>query len=192
VDQLFEGQKTHRSTIIKVSVQRLFHPDAASEQKQVIHCSALDHAALCSTAIAVIQALFPSLEGSKGMFNLYFVIPAVSVRLSMGEGRVLAQLSAAHTIVFHLRDPIGFPLLNAFWPPRGPCRSYPPAACCIPPSLSGHVHATIGLGEEQQQQQSVLDLPLNIAVQRYKRETDQERADNRAWRRLHRGETAMK
>jgi hypothetical protein len=86
-------------------VQRLFHPDAASEQKQVIHCSALDPAALCSTAIAVIQALFPSLEGSKGMFNLYFVIPAVSARLSMGEGQVLAQLSAAHTIVFHLRDP---------------------------------------------------------------------------------------
>ena len=46
---------------------------------------------------------------------------------------------------FTSATPIGFPLLNAFWTPRGPCRSYPPAACCIPPSLSAHVHFTIGL-----------------------------------------------
>jgi hypothetical protein len=35
-----------------------------------------------------------------------------------------------------------------------------------------------GLGEEHQPQQSVLDLPLNAAVQRYKRKTDQQRATN--------------
>ena len=57
-----------------------------------------------------------------------------------------------------------------------------------------------GLGEKGQQQQSNLDLPLHVVVKRYKRKTEQERADKRAvksaknsaWRRTHSSDKAVK
>ncbi len=43
-----------------------------------------------------------------------------------------------------------------------------------------HLDYGQGLDKEHQQQQSVLDLPLNMVVERYKRKTDQVRAEKRA------------
>jgi len=200
-------QQTHRSSI-KVSGQRIYHPDAASEQGRVLHCSALDHAALWCTAIAVIQALFSSLEGSKEMFNLYFVIPTVSARLlTMGEGQVPAQLSSAHRTVFQLRDPHWRSPSERLLAAMG-SMSVLPAVISSLLAVFPHpfqymampqLDSGTGLSKESQHQQNVLDLPLNVAVQRYKRKSDQERADNRAtkrvkhkaWRQHLRGQNAM-
>ncbi len=144
----------------------------------------------------------------KRMFNLYLVIPAVSARLSMGEEQVLAHLTITYKTDFHLHDhhrlsPSECPLVAT-----GPM-SVVPAVISSLLAVFPHpfqymampqLNSGLGLGEEQQQQRSVLDLPLNLAAQRYKRKTDQERADNRAakraknsvWRRPHRGEKAVR
>ena len=50
------------------------------EKGRVIHCSSLDHAALCNTVVSVVQTLFTSIEGSKERFNFYFVIPTAVIK----------------------------------------------------------------------------------------------------------------
>jgi hypothetical protein len=98
-------RQAHRSSIF-ISGNRQFHPDAVVEQGRVIHCSALDHDALCSTAVCVIQTLFTCIEGSNERFNFYFVIPTASARLlTMGEEQFLAHLTSAHKTDFRLREP---------------------------------------------------------------------------------------
>ena len=184
-------QQDYQSSI-KVSEPRLFHPDAAAEHGRVIHCSALDHDALCRTAVAIIQALFCSFEGPSSLFNLYFVIPAVSARLlAMDGGQVLAQLTSAHKIDFRLRDPHRLAPSERLLAATGPMSVLPAMLSSLLAVFPHpfqylsmqHLDPASGSGEEHQPQQSVLDLPLNVAVLRYKRKTNQKRADNRAEKR---------
>ncbi len=150
-----------------------------------------------------IQALFFSLDGSTEMFNLYLVIPAVSARLLMGEEQVLAHLYTPYKTDFHLHDPHRLSPSECLLAATGPMSVLPAVISSLLAVFQymamPQLNSGPGLGGEQQQQRSVLDLPLNLAAQRYKRKTDQERADNRAarraknpvWRQPHRGEKAV-
>ena len=199
-------RQAHRSSIF-ISGNRQFHPDAVVEQGRVIHCSALDHTALCSTAVSVIQTLFTSIEGTNEQFNLYFVIPTASARLlTMGEGQFLAHLTSAHKTDFRLRDPHRLAPSERLLAATGPISVLPAmisellALFAHPFQYTSMAQPDYGTrsGEEHRPQQSALDLPLNMVAQRYKRKNAQERADNRAtkrakpsaWRRPYRNDKA--
>ena len=180
-------RQSHQSSIF-VSGHRLFHPDAVAEQGRVIHCSARDHASLCSTVVAIAHALYSSLDGAPAAtFSFYVVIPVAAARpLIVTGGQLLARLGSSHQTELFLRAPHKISPSERLLAVSGPLKVLPALISSLLSAFSQPFQYTSLLesnagprsGESEQHMNCALDLPLNVVAQRYKRKAAQQRADN--------------
>ena len=165
-----------------------FSSDAVAEQGRVIHCTALDHDALRSTTVAVLKALTSTEEGTTHLFSFSLVLPAVSARqLTRDDGQPLKQLTSEHKIDIRLREPHRLAPSERLLAIMGHIAVLPAVISSLltmfphPFQYQDMVQWDSGSGVTgEEHQQSARDLPLNVAAQRYKRKSAQERAATRA------------
>ena len=165
----------------------IFHPDAVEEHGRVIYCSALNHAALCGSVLATLQALYAHRSASE-TFSLFVVIPTANEHSLLGMGgKVMAQLKSKYKTNLFLRAPhkqSPFERLLACEGSLAALTDLVPSLLSVFPRPLQYTDPDIHL-----QLDNVLDLPLNTAAARYKRkeasnrgvEQDAKRSKTTTW-----------